>query len=120
MSTTLKATVTKFLQDRNPARGTRDEYCTTLKKWAEWGGGVPIEELGRQKIREFLDWVYAEAVAAGGANPGRTANKAREHLRAIMSWAQEQGLVDSVPSIPKARRHAVPRSAEPARPACSS
>ena len=104
MSTTLKATVTKFLQDRNPARGTRDEYCTTLKKWAEWGGGVPIEELGRQKIREFLDWVYAEAVAAGGANPGRTANKAREHLRAIMSWAQEQGMVDSVPSIPKARQ----------------
>ncbi len=38
--------------------------------------------------------MYAEAVAAGGTNPGRTANKAREHLRAIMSWAQEQGLID--------------------------
>jgi len=24
---------------------------------------------------------------------------AREHLRAIMSWAQEQGLVESVPGI---------------------
>jgi integrase len=97
-------TVKKFLQDRNPARGTRDEYTTTLKKWSQWGGGVPIEKLGRQTIREFLDWVYAEAVAAGGTNPGRTANKAREHLRAIMSWAQEQGLIDSTPPIPKARQ----------------
>jgi hypothetical protein len=32
MSTTLKAAVTKFLHDRNPTRGTRDEYSSTLKK----------------------------------------------------------------------------------------
>ena len=36
---------------------------TTLRKWKEWGGGVPIEKLGRKQIREFLDWVYAHAVA---------------------------------------------------------
>ena len=33
--------------------------------------GVPIEELGRQEIQVFLDWVYAQAVAAAGANPRR-------------------------------------------------
>jgi len=104
MPTTLKVVVTKFIQDRKCARGTQDEYCTTLKKWVQWGGGVPIEELGRQVIREFLDWVYDQAVVHEGKNPGRTANKAREHLRAIMSWAQEQGLIESVPPIPKARR----------------
>ena len=104
MPTTLKATVTKFLHDRNPARGTRDEYFTTLKKWTQWGGGVPIEELGRPKIREFLDWVYNQAVVHEGNNPGRTANKAREQLRAVMSWAREQGLIDIVPRVPKARQ----------------
>jgi hypothetical protein len=70
MPTTLKAAVTKFLHDRNPARGTRDEYFSTLKKWMQWGGGVPIEELGRQEIREFLDWVYDQAVVHEGKNPG--------------------------------------------------
>jgi hypothetical protein len=104
MPTTLEAAITKFLHDRRPARGTQDEYSTTLKKWSQWGGGVPIEELGRQKIREFLDWVYEDAVTQQGRNPGRTANKAREHLRAITSWAQEQGLVASIPPIPKARQ----------------
>jgi hypothetical protein len=48
---------------------------------------MPIEKLGRKEIREFLDWVYDLAVAEHGTNPGRTANKAREHLRAVISWA---------------------------------
>jgi hypothetical protein len=30
-------------------------------------------------------------VAEAGTNPGRTANKAGEHLRAVLSWAWEQG-----------------------------
>ena len=87
MPTTLKAAVTKYLGAGRPARGTRDEYQTTLRKWKEWGGGVPIERLGRKELRAFLDWVYERAVAEEGTNPGRTANKAREHLRAITSWA---------------------------------
>ena len=65
MPTTLKATVTRFLHDRTPARGTRDGYFTMLKKWDRWGGRVPIEELGRDEIRQFLDWVYGQAVMDG-------------------------------------------------------
>lgn len=103
MPTTFNAAVTSFLHDRNHARGTQAKYFTTLKKWTQWGGGVPIEELGRHEIREFLDWVYEQAVADEGANPGRTANKAREQLRALMSWAREQGLIGSIPQVPKAR-----------------
>ena len=86
MPTTLKMAVVKYLRAGDPAAGTRAEYFTTLRKWKEWGGGVPIEKLGRREIREFLDWVYERAVAQEGINPGRTANKAREHLRAIVSW----------------------------------
>ena len=79
MPTTLKTAITKYLRAGNPARGTRDEYYTTLKKWTEWGGGVPIEKLGRKEVRKFLDWVHERAVSQEGTNPGRTSNKARDH-----------------------------------------
>jgi hypothetical protein len=46
MSTTLKTVVTKYLRARRPAHGTRDAYHTTLRKWKQWGSGVPIENLG--------------------------------------------------------------------------
>ncbi len=60
-------------------------------------------EPGRKEVRNFLDWVYERAVAQEGTNPGRTANKAREHLRAIVSWDWEQDLIDSPPRFPKPR-----------------
>jgi hypothetical protein len=103
MPTTLKVAVTKYLGAGSPARGTRDEYHATLKKWQNWGDGVPIEKLGRKEIREFLDWVYEQALIDGGTNPGRTANKARERLRAVISWAWEQELIDSPTRFPKPR-----------------
>ncbi|MFC1597330.1 hypothetical protein ACFL5Q_05250 [Planctomycetota bacterium] len=85
------------------ARGTRDEYFSTLRKWNRWGGGVPIEKSGRKGIREFLDCVYERAVKQEGTNPGRKADKARENLRAVMSWAGEQDLIDTLPRFPKPR-----------------
>jgi integrase len=103
MPTTLKAAVTKYLRAGNPARGTRAEYHTTLAKWKEWGGGVPVEKLDRKEIRGFLDWVYEKAVTDQGTNPGRTANKAREHLRAVLSWAWEQDIIETLPRFPKPR-----------------
>src|SRR2546421_8256577 len=84
-----RTAVMNYCRATNLAYGTRAEYRTTLKKWVEWGGGVTIEKLGRKEIRDFLDWVYERAVAEQGTNPGRTANKAREQLRAIVSWAWE-------------------------------
>jgi Phage integrase, N-terminal SAM-like domain len=97
MQTTLKAVVESYLRSKSLSRGTRNEYFSTLRKWAQWGGGAPIEELRRKDVREFLDWVYELAVAHEGTNPGRTANKAREHLRAVISWAWEQELIDAPP-----------------------
>src|SRR5215212_10251100 len=87
MPTTLRTAFTNYLRSGKPARGTRTEYATTLNKWSEWGDGVPIERLTRTQIRQFLDWVYEQAVKEKGTNPGRTANKAREQLRAVISWA---------------------------------
>lgn len=103
MPTSLETVVAKYLSTRTPARGTRKVYQTTLRKWNEWGGGVPIENLGRSEIRGFLDWVHDRANAQGEKNPGRTVNKAREHLRAVMSWAWEQDIVESLPRFPKPR-----------------
>ncbi len=104
MPTTLRTVVLKYLHAGRPARGTRDEYCTTLKKWKRWGDGVPIEKLGRKEIRDFLEWVYERALEQEGLNPGRTANKAREHLRAVLGWAWEQDLIDSLPRFPKPKQ----------------
>lgn len=86
-----------------PAQRTREEYSTTLKKWARWGNGVSVEQLGRKEIREFLDGVYEDAAGRLGGNPGRTANKVRSHLRAVMSWAWEQDLVAALPRFPKVK-----------------
>jgi len=104
MSTSLKTAVAEYLRSGNPSRGTRAEYGTTLRKWKQWGSRVPIEQLSRKEIREFLDWVYERAVADQGTNPGRTSNKAREHLRAVVSWAWDQELIDAPPRFPKPRQ----------------
>ena len=52
-------------------------------------------------MREFLDWVYDEAVSNAGSNPGRTANKARANLQAVLSWAWEQELIETLPRLPR-------------------
>ena len=62
------------------SRATRKEYLSTIRKWDRWGGGIPVEQVARKDIREFLDWVYDQAVTGEGENPRRTANKVREHL----------------------------------------
>ncbi len=84
MPTDLKTAVQKYLRAGNLSRGTRKGYQATLNKWTDWGGGVPIEHLSRQDIRDFLDWVHEQAVDKDQSNPGRTANKPRENLRAVM------------------------------------
>ena len=67
MPTTLKSAVAKYLFAGNPARGTRDEYQTTLRKWKRWGGGVPIEDLGARKSAS--SWI--------GSTSARSLTKAR-------------------------------------------
>jgi transposase len=103
MPTTLKTAVLDYLRSGNASPGTRQEYHTTLRKWKQRGRGVPLEKLGHREIREFLDWVYEHAVEEQGTNPGRTANKAREQLRAV-AWAWDQELIETPPRFPK-RRH---------------
>ena len=82
------------------AAGTRKEYFSTLRKWTDWGGGVPVEKLTPREIRDFLDWVY-------GAGPrGRRRDQSwphgeqgpRKNLRAIMSWAWERDIIKVLPS----------------------
>ena len=103
MPTSLKNAVLRYFRTGTLAAGTRKEYFSTLRKWTDWGGGVPVEKLTRREIRDFLDWVHERAVEEEGTNPGRTANKARENLRAIMSWAWERDIIKVLPRFPKPR-----------------
>ena len=82
-----------------------------MRKSKDWGGAVSIEKLGRKEIRDFLDWVYGQARLHEGTNPGHTANKAREHLRAVLSWAWDQELIATLPQFPKPRQQRGPVAA---------
>ena len=101
MPTSFPQAVELYLDSRNPSDGTRSEYKTTVRKWCEWNCHVSIEELDRSLIRDFLKWVRARAVEDGGTNPGRTTNKARTQLRAVISWAWENDLIDTPPRFPR-------------------
>ena len=112
MPTTFRAAVERYLRAKPLSPATRCEYRSTVRKWAEWGSGALLDDLSRGDVRDFLDWVYARAVEDQGTNPGRTANKAREHLRAVLSWAWEQELIQArrgSASSPNCRRTSVPR-----------
>ena len=95
--------VDHYFRARSLTRGTKREYSATVKKWHSWGHSPSLQTLNRKVIREFLDWVHEDAIQKDGTNPGRTTNKAREHLRAVMSWAWEQDLIETLPRFPKPR-----------------
>jgi len=103
MTLNFETLVNRYVQAKPLARGTRGEYACTLRKWKQWDRGVPIQDLSRVEIREFLDWVYRTAVENDGTNPGRTSNKAREHLRAVLAWAWEHDVMESLPRFPRPR-----------------
>lgn len=104
MLTNLETVVESYVRAKGLTSRTRDEHLSTVRKWKRWGGGVSLEKLTRKHVREFLDWAHEQAVLEEGTNPGRTANKCRENLRAVVSWAWEQDLIQSLPRFPKPRR----------------
>ena len=63
MRTTLDDAAASYLKAKAVSRGTRNEYASTLRKWEQWGGDVPIEELRRKDVREFLGIAGIETVA---------------------------------------------------------
>jgi hypothetical protein len=101
MAISLENVAEKYLVAKKLSAGTRKEYRATVTKWMAWGKGVDVDQLERHHLREFLDWVHEKASHDGGSNAGRTANKARENLRAIMSWAWEQDYLEKLPRFPK-------------------
>src|SRR5262245_38923253 len=85
-----------------PSRDTRPDAATPRNLFSHSSGPLWRAEC-TGGVTAFLDWVYERGVAEAGVNPGRTANKAREHLRAVLSWAWEQELIDAPPRFPKPR-----------------
>ena len=47
--------------------------------------------------------MYENSTIRAGSNPRRTANEVRSHLRAVLSWAWEQDMVDAFPKFPKVK-----------------
>ncbi len=97
MLTTFPAAVRRYCKSKKHSKGTSDEYKATVRKWMRWGQDVPLEQLSRSDIRDFLDWVYDQAMEQGGQNPERTSNKARDHIRAVAAWAWENDIIESLP-----------------------
>ena len=103
MSTEFQAAVRRYCTIKKHSKGTSDEYKATVRKWINWGQEIPLEQLSRSSIRDFLDWVYDQAVEQGGENPERTSNKARDHIRAVVAWAWENDIIETLPRFPKPR-----------------
>ena len=99
MPTTLESVIGDYLRSGSPAQRTREEYATTIRKWSRWNGAVPLEAIGKKELRAFLDWVHEDAATLEGNNPGRTTNKVRSHLRAVLSWAWEQDVLEALPQF---------------------
>ena len=104
MKLTLRKVLQRYFLASNLANGTKAEYRSTLNKWEEWNAKIPIDKLGRREIAAFLDHVYAAAKEKEGTNPGRASNKAREQICAVMSWAWDQEIIDTLPRFPKLRK----------------
>jgi hypothetical protein len=85
MPTTLETATESYLRAKGLSRTTRNEYVSTLRKWQRSGGSIPVERLQCKDVREFLDWVYDQAVKGEGENPGRTANCGRHARRTMTS-----------------------------------
>jgi integrase len=100
MTISLETVVVKYLAAKRFSGGTRKEYKSTVAKWVAWERRVNVDQIERTHIRDFLDWVHGKAIADGGSNPGRTANKTRENLRAILSWSWEQDFIEKLPRSP--------------------
>jgi hypothetical protein len=101
---TLESVVASYLKARSLSPATGVEYRSTLSKWSEWGKEVPLESISRADVREFLDWVHERTIENEGTNPGRTANKCLEHLRAVLSWAWEEEFIETLPRFPKTKQ----------------
>ncbi len=103
MATSFPSAVRRYCKFKKHSKGTSDEYKATVRKWISWGQEIPLEQLCRSSIRDFLDWVYDHAVEQGGENPERTSNKARDHVRAVAAWAWENDIIEALPRFPKPR-----------------
>ena len=57
MPTTFRAAVDRYLRAKPLSPATRNEYRSTVRKWAQWGSGVPLDDLSRGDVWDFLDWV---------------------------------------------------------------
>ena len=67
MPTTLKAAAESYLRAKALSRATRSEYLSTLRKWEKWGGAIPVEQLQRKDLRDFLDCVHELAHVWGSS-----------------------------------------------------
>lgn len=118
---TLVQAVEGYLDATQSSDATRVEYRTTLRRYQEWVDDegrepenaltidvsdhrstrpVVTHELTRDTLRQFLEWVHARAKLEGGTNPGRTANKRRANISAVLNWACDEGKIETVPRMP--------------------
>lgn len=106
----LRADFERYLSRKKLAPRSQAEYRTTLAKMLSWAASsaklhrsrTPMQFQSPQAadVEAFLQWVYEQAVAEGTGNPGRVANKCREHLQAWLRWRVDQRELDALPRFP--------------------
>jgi hypothetical protein len=114
--------IARYAEARSLKPRTVNELKTTARKLARWAAlpanqhrsrtPMLVGSLSKEVLAEFLTWVFrdasqietaAEAERKKVTNPGRAHNKAREHLRAVLTWCVDQELLPALPRLPPAR-----------------
>lgn len=97
----------RYLAARPLKDRTIAEYRTTLSKLLAWRAKVhrsptPMQfrDLDEETLTQFLVWCRDQATLAGASNPGRVANKSREHLSAWLRWGFDQRELSAIPRLP--------------------
>jgi len=110
--TTVEDLIEAYLRAKESSPGTCESYRTTGRKWSEWRNShrsqTPMQAnaITAGDLEDWLAWVYEQAVAGKDSNPGRTHNKRRQELQAVLTWAAKPGktrVLASVPAFPEDR-----------------
>jgi len=119
-SPTFDSIILQYAESRALKPRTVNELKTTARKLARWAGlpanqhrsptPMLVGSLSKEVLADFLTWVFREASQSetdagrkAATNPGRAHNKAREHLRAVLTWCVETELLPAMPRLPPAR-----------------
>lgn len=103
---TVREAVEAYCRAKKSVLGTRRAYQTLARRWEIWSSSLrsatpkAIGALTAEDWAAFLGWVQSEAESAGDGNVGRTFNKYRGEISAVLRWLVDEEQLSALPRLP--------------------